>query len=153
MNGKAQHMAGGATLAGLLAGLVYGLFLHVGTERIPVLGGLIGVPTLLAGWLVHLGVSVVLAWAYAALVSNTALARWGHRLSGGWMMGLVYGIAVWIVAASLLMPLWTNAVGAVTLPVPDFSAMLFVGHLVYGAVLGVAYPLVATRTHGHARAA
>lgn len=58
-------------------------------------------------------------------------------------LGIGYGVVLWVVLAALVMPIWLGAVGSpADPPLPNFDPMSLVGHVAYGLVLGVAFPLV-----------
>lgn len=110
---------------------------------IPALYGQSGIA---AGWVVHLFHSVVFGILFAAVVSTTSLRRFAETWSTGAVLGLAYGVLVWVVAAAIVMPLWLGAVGFPQVPpLPNFNPQSLVGHLVYGLVLGVGYAIVQRR--------
>lgn len=139
MDRRAAPTWSAAVFAGLLAGLLYGILLD-GMGMMKMIGALIGISNVAVGWLVHLAVAVGFALVYAAVVAHSALGAWVHRPSTGWAIGALYGVVVWIVAGSFIMPAWLNAVGATSTTVPTFDGRLLAGHLVYGLTLGAAYP-------------
>lgn len=54
------------------------------------------------------------------------------------LLGVLYGTALWLVAAAVVMPLWLGAVGfAGAPPLPNLNPTSLVVHLAFGAVLGV----------------
>ena len=124
-----------AVLAGLLG---TGVMTAVGLWVAPVMGmprmnpaaalaGAMGGSEVL-GWLGHLMIGIVLALVYAAIAA---------RLPGApWMRGALYGLAPWLLAQLVVMPM---------MGMPVFSGSLaaaigsLIGHLVYGAVLGATY--------------
>lgn len=137
-------MAAGG-VAGLVAGVVFGAMLQmmmtpVIAVAIPALYGLSG---LAAGWVIHLVHSVVFGLVFAVIVSTTSLRRFAEKWSTGAVLGLAYGVLVWIVAAAIVMPLWLGVVGFPEVPpLPNLNPQSLVGHLVYGLLLGVGYALV-----------
>lgn len=139
---KSGVLAGG--LGGLLAGIVFGLMMQmtmpdVITVAIPALIGLSGA---LAGWVVHLLVSVVFGALFGVAVVIVDLENHTETWLGAAALGITYGIAIWVVAASLVMPVWLDLVGFPGAPpVPNFDVMSLVGHAVYGLVLGLGYSL------------
>lgn len=90
------------------------------------LGSVMGGSPLL-GWMAHFVIGTVLAIVYAALLVT--------RLPGpGFVRGALYGLAPWLVAQLVVMPMMgAGAFGG------SFGAAFgsLLGHLVYGAVLGV----------------
>lgn len=105
---------------------------------IPALWGLEG---LAAGWVIHLFNSAVLGVAFAVLAGAVGVETDLPRSAG---LGIAYGVVLWVVLAAIVMPIWLGAVGFPgTPPLPNFNPLSFVGHLVYGVVLGAAYPSLA----------
>ena len=130
---------GGAVAGGLAAGVGMGLIMHFVMSAMPRVGALVGQPTVLAGWIVHLIISVVFALIFAAVVARTTFHEYG--LLGLIGLGTAYGIVLDIVAAGFVLPLWANAVSAGPLPVP----MGFLTHIVYGVLLGAVFGYAVTR--------
>lgn len=124
-----------AILAGLVATLIMtavGLWIApmIGIPRMnpaEMLAGAMG-GSLLLGWLGHLMVGIVLALGYALVAPALPGAPW--------LRGAMYGVAPWLVAQLIVMPM---------MGMPVFSGSFamavgsLIGHLVYGAVLGGMY--------------
>ena len=136
-------LAGG--LGGLVAGIVFGLMLQVMmtdviTVAIPALYGLSGV---LAGWVIHLFNSVVFGVVFGTAVATTSLDDYADSWGTAGILGVAYGVVVWIVAAGIVMPIWLDLVGFPGAPpLPNFNVMSLIGHAVYGIVLGIGYYLL-----------
>jgi len=133
----------GGIVSGLVGGVVMGAMLTmqmtpVIQNAIPAMYGLSG---LAAGWGAHLFHSAVLGLVFAAglkAVPSLADTR-GKSIAAG----VAYGVVLWVVLAALVMPVWLGAVGFPAPPLPNLNPMSLVGHVVYGAVLGAAFPSVA----------
>ena len=82
------------------------------------------------GWIGHFMIGIVLAGGYA-MVS-------GSLPGPGWLRGLLCSIAPWLMAQVIMMPM---------MGMPVFSGLAamamgsLVGHFVYGASVGVVYPI------------
>lgn len=138
----------GGILSGLAAGIVFGIIMQmmmtpVITEMIPALYGFGS--GLALGWSIHLLHSAVFGLVYVALTSVNSISRYANALPAGIGLGLVYGLVVWITAASIVMPVWIGVVTPMTPPVPDFNPMSAIGHAVFGAVLGGLYSVIRNR--------
>jgi uncharacterized membrane protein YagU involved in acid resistance len=90
--------------------------------------------SIVLGWIGHLMVGVVLAIIYAAVAP---------RLVGPpWARGALYGIAPWLMAQLVVIPM---------MGMPVFSGAFamalgsLIGHLIYGAVVGAVYGVGAER--------
>ena len=137
---------GASTIAGLLAGLVFGVMMHVMTAptpdggRMPVIamvGQIVGSPTITVGWLYHLFNSTVIGaifgWLFGARVLSYASGL-------GW--GAAYGFAWWILGGLILMPVLLGMPAFAPLMMPEMQTVAMgslVGHLVYGLALGGLY--------------
>lgn len=137
---------GASTIAGLLAGLVFGVMMHVMTAptpdggRMPVIamvGQIVGSPTITVGWLYHLFNSAVIGaifgWLFGARVLSYASGL-------GW--GAAYGFAWWILGGLILMPVLLGMPAFAPLMMPEMQTVAMgslVGHLVYGLALGGLY--------------
>ena len=136
-------MWSGAIAGGVIAGVGMGLIMQFVMNAMPLVGALYGQPTVVIGWLAHLFHSVVFALLFAIVVLRTSLREYGLlRIVG---LGALYGVLLELVAAGFVLPIWANAVGAATLPVPFLIPIGFVTHLVYGVLLGVVFGVVMTR--------
>lgn len=143
MSWTPTRLWGGSVAGGLVAGVGMGLIMHFVMGAMPLIGALVGQPTVLAGWIVHLLISVVFALIFAAVVSRTSFREYG--LLGMIGLGATYGIVLEIVAAGFVLPLWANAVGAGPLPVPFLVPVGFLTHVVYGVLLGAVFGYAVTR--------
>jgi hypothetical protein len=107
------------------------------------MGGIPGLYTLsggIAGWVVHLSHGAILGVVYAALVEADVVSvdSVGKYLGAG----IVWGIITWGILAAIIMPIWLSAVGFPQAPpLPNFAIPSLIWHLIYGVVLGIAYPL------------
>jgi len=101
------------------------------------MGGSIGL-----GWMAHLMIGVVLAFIYAAVA--------GFLPGAPGVRGALFAIAPFLVAQIMMMPM---------MGMPIFSGSVamamgsLVGHLIYGAVVGVTYGAVPSAARAHAAAA
>ena len=125
-------------LSGLLAGAGMGVFLVV----VGLIGGVGPGQTLglfapagsgepLTGGLMHLAVAGLYGVGLA-LILHFLTRRGVDWRRYGWLLGVVYGLVVWVVARFVLLP-------GLGIALADISPAQFVpAHLVYGAVLGYA---------------
>ncbi|WP_435177331.1 DUF6789 family protein [Halorussus sp. AFM4] len=133
----------GGALAGLLAGVVMGamLTMQMGPVIRVAIPSMYGLSGLGAGWVAHLFHSVVLGVVFAAVVG--AVPRYAESVGRSAALGVAYGVVLWVALAVLVMPVWLGAVGSpADPPFPNVNVQSLVGHVVYGLVLGVAFPYV-----------
>jgi hypothetical protein len=137
-----------AGLAGIAGTIVFGgLQMAMGATgviavAIPALYGISG-PNLVAGWAIHLVHGAVLGLGFALLATRPSVEPYTTRIGAAAAVGLLYGLALTIPTAGVAMPLWLSAVGFPNAPpLPNLTPMGFVGHGVYGLVLGATYPVL-----------
>lgn len=132
-----NHWAIGG-VAGFLAGALFGAMM-AHTPMMENVAALIGLADPAAGWIIHLVIAIIFALIYVGIVSFEQVSPYANRPSVGSVVGAVYGIVLWIVGATIIMPLWLT--GSLVI---DPNWMSFVGHIIYGGVLGVLYPILLT---------
>lgn len=144
---ETHDLALGPYLAGLVAGVAGSWFmgLHIWAMNPGVLQGAIpalyGLSGALAGWIVHLGHGAALGLGFAALVESDVVTvdTWGRCVG----LAVLWGIALWVVLAALLMPVWLQAVGFAMAPsLPNFAPPSLFWHVLFGVVLGTFYPFL-----------
>ena len=132
-------------IGGMAGGAVFGIMMAM-MGMLPMVGKMVGQPTAAAGFAVHMLNSVIIGAAFAVVLGHR-----GQGLRNGLTSGLVYGGVWWVLGPLTLMPLflgmgvgvnWTAAAAVKMLP----SLM---GHLIYGAILGVTYARLRLRSPGH----
>ncbi|WP_049985557.1 DUF6789 family protein [Halobellus rufus] len=124
--------------AGVVAGIVMGALMVM--QMRPVIE--VAIPSMYflsggtAGFAVHVAHGAVLGVVFAAIASTRGASTTARSAA----LGVGYGVVLWVVLAVLVMPVWLSAVGSPANPsLPNVSVMSLVGHVVYGAVLGVVY--------------
>ena len=138
---QAQASVGTRLLAGaaggLAGGIVFGMMMQA-MGMIPMVAGLVGSDAVAVGWLVHLGISVVLGLGFGAVLGGQ-LRSWGAAIG----LGAAYGLVWWVLGALIAMP---ARMGMPLLNVDDMALQSLMGHLVFGVILGaVALPIVRSR--------
>ncbi|NHN60577.1 MULTISPECIES: hypothetical protein [Halorussus] len=139
---RGVHRWVGGALAGLAAGIAFGLYLQFAIGLFPPVDGPGGVERLATDWAVHLFHSVVFALVYAGVASWPPAAGYADRPATGAVLGAGYGAAVWLVAVGVALAFWTAANAVWVLPIPTPSLASLAGHVLYGVVLGAAFAVV-----------
>ena len=133
----------GAVVAGLIAGVIYGIVYSVVHPKVMnvMIPMLIGLKGPIIGWIVHLSVATVWSIVFAAIVAGF---DWGNNVERSVGLGFVFGAALWILDAVIIMPLWMHGViGFSKAPsFPNWDLMSLWIHLLYGVVVGLLYPLL-----------
>ena len=120
---------------GLAGGLVFGAMMGM-MGMLPMIGMMVGFPSAVAGFAVHLMISALIGISFAGI-----FGRLVRGSVGGLGYGILYGGAWWLLGPLTLMPLfmgmgvgvnWNTAAAANMLP-------SLTGHLIFGAILGLTY--------------
>lgn len=129
---------GRSILAGLLGGVAMGLFYQSTTGLLPVIGSLYGVSSPLVGWITHLFHSAVFGLLFAAVCVVSRVQAIGSGPTRAALLGSSWGVTLWIVGASVIMPVWLGLIGA-SAGRPQFSVLGILGHVLWGVVVGLVY--------------
>ena len=127
--------------AGLVGGVVFGAMMAM-MGMLPMIGQMVGYPSALTGFVVHLFISALIGISFAALFHSFI-----DSTAGGAGYGLLYGGAWWLLGPLTLMPLLMGMGLGVNWNAESAVAMLpsLVGHFIYGAILGTTYVWLSTR--------
>ncbi|WP_283138297.1 hypothetical protein [Rhizohabitans arisaemae] len=128
-------------LAGLTGGLLFTVVM-VGIGVLDTVARLVGATSVWTGLLVHLLISQAIGVSYALLFH-----RRSYDLASGIGWGASYGFLWWILGGVTLFPILLGST-----PKWDAAGLAsafpsLVGHLTYGAALGVVYHLLESRTN------
>ena len=131
---------------GLAGGVVFGAMMGM-MGMLPMIGKMVGHPSAVTGFLAHLVISALIGASFVVIFHDFI-----RGASGGLGYGLVYGGAWWFAGPLTLMPLMMGMGLGVNWNAAAASQMLpsLVGHLIYGAILGLSYALLQSRTTRHA---
>lgn len=134
---ESEHIKAGVW-AGLIAGVVFGAMLgQLGV--LPTIAKLLGGSSALFGFALHLVFSVVIGIIFSIFLGHAATDK-----ARGVALGLVYGLIWWFLGPLIIMPVLLGA--GIQLTAQGMQAALpsLWGHLVYGFVLGLIYPMIAS---------
>lgn len=134
--GLSPRRLGLAVGTSLVAAVVMGLPMQFLSGAVPVIGALYGVQNALVGWLTHGFHSVVFGLVYAALV-QTAPGHLSDRVRY-YGVALGWSLALWLVAAGFIMPLWLSLVG-IEAGLPNLGVVALLDHLLWGGSLAALY--------------
>ncbi len=131
---KAKEIANGV-YGGLVGGLVFGIMMGM-MGMLPMIGKMVGHPSSVVGFLVHMGNSALIGAGFAVL-----LGRFIRGPGRGLSTGLTYGAVWWLLGPLTLMPLFMGMGLGVNWNMTAAVNMLpsLMGHLIYGAILGVSF--------------
>lgn len=127
---------------GLAGGIAFGALMTMTMQPVieMVIPGLYGLePSLVTGWAIHLVNSIIFGLVFAGVLQMSGFENRFDSPVAVTAAGLTYGIVLWVVLASIVMPAWVGVMTEMAPPVPDWSAQSLVGHGVYGVILGLLY--------------
>ena len=141
--GVAEPALSGRLIAGAVGGLVGGVVFGVMMGMmgmLPMVAMLVKSENAIVGFVIHMVISAIIGAGFGLVFGGRALT-----IQTGALWGLVYGFVWWILGPLLVMPttMGMRAQFGMALTMP--MLMSLVGHLVYGIVAGLAYPLVVRR--------
>jgi uncharacterized membrane protein YagU involved in acid resistance len=128
---------------GIVAGTIGGLLFTVVMVQLgflPIVASLIGSTSPLTGFIVHLIISDLIGISYGLLFQRQSYDA-GSAL--GW--GLSYGFFWWILGPLTLMPILLGAPPQWTIEAAAGALGSLIGHLIYGAGLGITFYLLEAR--------
>jgi hypothetical protein len=130
---------------GLVAGLVFAVVMRVvpgpNGSMIASAARAVHLARPLAGWLAYLIYGGLIGGLFGWLLRNQRLGD-----TSAMLWGALYGLAWWIVAGLILVPIARGSWPFSTLAVDqsrEFALPLLIGHIVYGGVLGLACSTIA----------
>ena len=109
-----------------------------------VIGQMAGMPSALAGFVIHLMISAVIGGIFGFLLHGFVTG-----MTSGLAYGAAYGAAWWLIGPLTLMPL-TMGMGLGTNWNAEAAVQLLpslMGHVIYGLILGGTYQWLAGRGH------
>lgn len=138
-----------AAVAGILAGIVFGVMIQFVLERMTTIGAMytLGEPSLSIGWVAHVAHSAGFAVVYVVVTRFGGLAPYADRATTGILTGAAFGFVLWFVNIGFVWPVWLNAVTpspALAVPYHANAIQPLVGHLVWGGILGALFPALET---------
>ena len=141
MRALPMNLVAGAA-AGVVAGIPLGIIMQIrdadpkmmpGVQMIDQVGDLISDPSTGLGWLIHLFNSALFGVVFVLLFS-----QWLGRRGPAMLLGLLYGVAWWVVGALWIMPAWLG-MDAMVFEVGANQWWSLAGHLIYGLLLVAGY--------------
>lgn len=136
LSGRVGSAAPAGIVGGLAGGVVFGIMMQM-MGMIPMVAMLVGSEAVVVGWIVHLVISAFIGVTFALLVGSRA-----NKPGIAAVLGLGYGAVWWVLGPLLIMP---ARLGMPTFMFNDMTTQSLIGHLVYGAILGITYAVVRPR--------
>ncbi|WP_050992973.1 hypothetical protein [Salinibacterium sp. PAMC 21357] len=122
-----RAMAG--VIGGVAGGIVFGMMMAM-MGMLPTLAMMVGSESPVVGFLIHMMISIGIGLGLTVLFGSRLLTSYLRGL----IVGLVYGAIWWVLGPLVLMPMMLGgALFAINVP----ALLSLMGHLIYGAILGV----------------
>jgi hypothetical protein len=129
----------GSVTFGIIMSLTMGEVLFTAIPGMYGLEAISRISAVFVGWAIHVSHGTALGLVFGAAV--TLVPECGERIKYGLTAGVVYGTALWLALASFVMPIWVGMTTPMNPPVPDWQLWSLLGHILYGAFLGLLIPL------------
>ncbi len=130
---RAEATLGRRALAGMIGGVaggvVFGVLMAM-MGMLPVIASLVGSNSPVIGFVVHIVMSIMIGLGLTILFGNLLLADYLR----GTVVGLGYGAIWWVLGPLVVMP---TMFGMPLFTIDTTALFSLMGHLVYGAILGV----------------
>jgi xanthosine utilization system XapX-like protein len=148
-----SHARQGA-LAGLIAGVLFGLMVQIFSVRTPagsrvflmeLINQMSGMRSLVIGWAFHLFDCAVIGGIFGALMGPKI-----HGTKDGIKYGVACSMAWWILGGLFFMPIFLglSVFSPQTLePLEPVAVQSLIGHLLFGLLFGGVFAAIRTRTH------
>ena len=138
MNYDTNHIKSGIN-AGLIAGVVFGAMMGM-MGMLPMIAMLLKSESAIFGFILHLVFSAIIGGIFGLIFGHVALNK-----GSGVLLGLLYGVIWWFLGPLVIMPVWLGmglqlSAAGMTMALPSLW-----GHLVFGFILGLIYPMFAKK--------
>jgi len=127
------HLRSGV-VGGFVGGLLFGAMMAF-MGMLPMIAMLVGSESGAVGMVVHIALSVVFGLAFAIVVGSKIASY-----PSGVGYGAIYGVLLWVLGPLVFMPLALGMGVMLSLEGATAAIPSLVGHLVYGVILGLAFP-------------
>lgn len=135
---ESNHLEAGL-IGGLIAGAVFGAMMGM-MGMLPLVAKLLGGGSAVFGFVLHLVFSAIIGIIFSILFGRAARDK-----TRGVILGLAYGLGWWILGGLIIMPVWLGMGAQLSLPGIQMALPSLGGHLVYGFILGLIYPILVGR--------
>jgi uncharacterized membrane protein YagU involved in acid resistance len=137
---RGLRATGYGALAGLGGGLVFTVVMVL-VDALPTVAGIVGSRSDATGLVVHLAIAQLIGVSYAVLFRRRSF---DPTSALGW--GVSYGFLWWVLGHLTLLPVLNGAAPAWTAAGTAAGFPSLVGHLAYGAALGIGHSRLEERT-------
>jgi len=125
---------------GLAGGIVFGMLMTM-IGMLTTIAAMLGSDSILVGLAVHLMMSIMIGLILTVTVGPLLLTS----VPRGLLVGLAYGVIWWVMGPLMAMPLM---LGMPIFTLDATALLALMGHLIYGAILGVVATLILRKRNG-----
>lgn len=129
----------GGVVGGVAGGLVFGAMMAM-MGMLPMVASVVGGQSAVVGFLYHMFNSVLIGAIFGLIPGF-----WAHNYGSGALLGLIYGVAWWVLGPLILMPLMLGMGLGFAMAFTPPILMSLVGHLIYGLITGLVYVVYVRR--------
>ena len=126
-------------VGGLAGGVVFGMMMGM-IGMLPMVAMLVKSESAVVGFLVHMVISAIIGAGFGLVFGGRAL-----DFKSGALWGAVYGVIWWILGPLLIMPVMMGMGPQFGMALTMPMMLSLMGHLIFGVVAGLAYPVVVRR--------
>ncbi|MBA3785195.1 MAG: hypothetical protein H0X15_06605 [Acidobacteria bacterium] len=129
-------------IAALIGGVAFGMIMTMmsapdGKPMMAMVAKVVQSDSLVVGWLYHLFNSVIIGASFGLLFGNRV-----QNYGAGILWGIIWGVVWWIIGGLILMPLFLGmpVFAPLTMePMRMMGIMSLMGHIIFGAIMGLAF--------------
>jgi len=129
-------------IAALIGGVVFGIMMTVmsapdGKPMMAMVAKVVQSDSLVVGWLYHLFNSAIIGASFGLLFGNRV-----SSYGAGILWGIIWGVVWWVIGGLILMPLFLGmpVFAPLTMePMRMMGIMSLMGHVIFGAIMGLAF--------------
>ncbi|MGE3194546.1 MAG: hypothetical protein AB7K08_13890 [Microbacteriaceae bacterium] len=126
-------------IGGVAGGIMFGILMAM-MGMLPVIASMVGSTSPVVGFIIHIGMSIMIGLGLTVLFGNLLLTSYPRGL----VVGMGYGAVWWVLGPLMVMPMMF---GMPLFAIDTTALFSLMGHLIYGAILGI----VAVRILKHRR--
>jgi uncharacterized membrane protein YagU involved in acid resistance len=136
---EGKHIKAGI-ISGIIGGVGFGAVMGlIGMlpTLLPMIAKLFGGSSPILGLIVHVVFSAIIGFIFSIFLGHLAVDR-----ARGVVLGLVYGLVWWFLGPLIIMPVWLGMGVQLSAQGMKMALPSLWGHLVYGFILGLVYPVL-----------
>lgn len=129
-------------ISGIIAGLFFAVLLGI-MGAFPIIASAVRSDSVIIGFILHIIISAIVGVIFA-LIFNSYIE---DNIGKGIVYGIVYGIIWWFLGPLIIFPILLGMSPTFSAAAMSAAFSTLPGHLLYGLVLGIAYPILSSKEH------